>query len=143
MLIINKKARFNYEVLERHEAGIVLTGAEIKAVRANKVDFGGSYVRPIDGEMFVVNLHIGVEGEADTRRSRKLLLNKKEILAIELKLKADRLTAVPLCLYNRGRNIKLEVGLVRGKRKYEKRAQVKKRDIEREVESELKSSPMQ
>lgn len=139
MKVKNKKAKFDYEVHETIEAGIVLTGAEVKAVRGGSVDFSGSYARILGGEMFVINLHIGVEGETDTRHSRKLLLNKKEILAIELKLKAQKLTAIPLSLYTKGPKIKLELALVRGKRTHEKRETLKKRDIERDLESELKA----
>jgi len=137
LLLRNKKAQFDYEAIEKVEAGIVLSGAEAKAVRAKKVDFTGSYARPIGGEMFLVNLHIGVTGE-DSRRTRKLLLNKKEILSLETKMKAHKLTAVPLSLYTSGRLIKVELALVRGKRVHEKRAQIKKRDIERDIESEFK-----
>ena len=139
MKVINKKARFDYEIVERIEAGVILTGAEAKAVRAKKVDFQAAYVRPIAHEIFVINLHIGAEGDGDPRRSRKLLLNKNEILAIELKLKAQKLTAVPLSLYTKGRRINCELGLVRGKREHEKRAQLKIRDIDREIDKELSS----
>lgn len=141
MKIINKRARFDYEVIEKIEAGVVLTGSEVKAIRAKKVDFQGSYARLIGGEMFLINLHIGVDAD-EPRRSRKLLLNKKELLSIELKLKAQKLTAVPLSLYTRGPKIKCELGLVRGKRKHEKRARLKKRDIERDIEFDLKSGPI-
>lgn len=138
MEIINRRARLDYEILEKIEAGIVLTGSEVKAVRAKKVNFEGSHARIIKGEMFLVNLHIGI-GADEARRSRKLLLNKKELLSVELKLKAQKLTAVPLSLYTKGSKIKCELALVRGKRKHEKRAQLKKRDIERDIESELKA----
>ena len=133
----NKKAKFDYDVKDTIEAGLVLTGAEAKAVRANKVDFTGSYVKPLGGEMFVINLHIGAEGFADSRRSRKLLLNKKEIFSINSKVKQDKLTLIPLSLYTVGRLIKLELALVRGKRTHEKRAQIKAKDIERDLAQEL------
>lgn len=136
MKIINKRARFNYSIYEKIEAGIVLSGAEAKAIRAQKVDFTGAHVKPVGGEMFVLNLHIGTDG--DTRRTRKLLLNKSEIFSLETKMKARKLTLIPLSLYNKGRNIKLEVALARGKRKHEKRAQLKERDIDRDLEQEFK-----
>ncbi len=137
MRIINKKARFDYEIRDKVEAGLVLTGAEAKAVRANKVDFTGAHVRPVGAEMFVVNLHLGVDGVSDTRRTRKLLLNKGEIVNLVTKMKQQKLTLIPLSMYNKGRLIKLEIALARGKRTHEKRAQLKKRDIEREIDKEL------
>ena len=140
MKILNKRAEFDYQIQDTVEAGIVLTGAEAKAIRAKKVDFLGSYVKPIGKEMFVVNLHIGVEGELDTRKTRKLLLNKKEILNLGLKLKQQKLTLIPVSLYTSGRLIKLELGLAKGKKDFEKRASVKQKDIERDLEEELKDS---
>jgi SsrA-binding protein len=139
MKITNRRARHDYHIAERLEAGIVLTGAEVKAVRAKKVDFLSSYAKPIGGEMFLLNLHIGAEDKADTRRTRKLLLNKKEIIGIQTKIKSRKLTAIPLSLYTKGRKVKLDLGLARGKRKHEKRGQLKKRDIDREIDKELSS----
>lgn len=140
MKVHNRKAKFDYDINESAEAGIVLTGAEAKAVRAKKVDFLGSYVKPIGGEMFVINLHIGVEGADDSRRTRKLLLNKKEILNLGMKAQAQKLTLIPVSLYTKGRLIKLEVALVRGKKSHEKRAQIKAADILRDIEEELKGT---
>jgi len=146
MKIINNKARFNYEVYEILEAGIVLTGAEAKAIRAKKVDFLGSYIKILSGEVFLINLHIGVDGIDDTRKTRKLLLNKKEIVGLGVKIKQQKLTLIPLSLYTaqssrpdgrKGRLIKCEVGLVRGKREYDKRAQIKAQDIKRDIEREV------
>lgn len=147
MKIVNKKGKFNYEAHETLEAGMVLSGAEAKAVRAKKVDFLGSYVKILGNEVFIINLHIGVEGVEDTRRTKKLLLNKKEILNLQIKTKQQKLTLIPLSLYTsqgsrpngrEGRLIKCEIGLVRGKREHEKRAQIKQKDIKRDMDSELK-----
>jgi SsrA-binding protein len=138
LFISNKKAEFDYDIRETLEAGIVLTGAETKAVRDKKVDFSGSFVKPVGGEMFVINLHIGVD-EGDTRRTRKLLLNKNEILSLNSKIKQQKLTLIPLSLYTMGRRIKLELGLAKGKKAFEKRASIKKADISREMEQELKN----
>lgn len=135
MKTINRRARFDYDISEKIEAGIVLTGAEVKAVKENKVDFLGSFAKPVGGEIFLINLHIGA-GE-DTRRTRKLLLNKKEILNLTLKAKASKLTLIPLSLYTKTRKVKVELGLGRGKRKHEKRAELKNKDIEREILKEL------
>lgn len=138
MKIINKRAKFDYDIRETLEAGIVLTGAETKAIRDKKVDFLGSYVKPVGGELFLVNLHIGADGVEDTRRTRKLLVNKKEILSLSLKTKAQKLTMIPVSLYTSGRLIKLELGLAKGKKQFEKRAQIKQKDIERDIEEEFK-----
>jgi len=140
MKVQNRKAKYDYDIKDTVEAGIVLTGAEAKAVRAKNVDFLGSYVKPIGGEMFVINLHIGVEDAEDSRRTRKLLLNKKEILNLSLKVKAQKLTLIPVSLYTKTRLIKLEVALVRGKKSHEKRAQIKAADILRDIEEELKGT---
>ena len=134
----NKKAHFDYEILDRVEAGIVLSGAEVKAVRGKKVDFSGSYIKPVGGQMLLINLHIGIE-EGGSRKTRKLLLKKKEILNLSLKIKQQKLTLIPLSLYTSGRLIKLELGLVKGKKAFEKRASIKKADIKREMEQELKN----
>lgn len=136
MKIINKKAKFNYEIVDSVEAGIVLSGEEVKAIRLNKVDFTGSYVKIIGAEMVVINLHIGVLS-GDTRKTRKLLLNKIEIVSMATKVKQQKLTFIPLSLYNKGRLIKLEVALAKGKKAHEKRAQIKQKDIERDLVQEL------
>lgn len=138
MKVLNKKASFEYTVHDTVEAGIVLTGAEVKAVRAKKVDLGGAYVRPVGGEMFLINAHIGVPGEEHARARRKLLLNKKEILSLSTKAKAQKLTLIPLSMYTKGPLVKVEVALARGKKTHEKRAQIAKRDVEREIERELR-----
>ncbi len=153
MRIVNKRAKFDYEIREKIEAGLVLTGAEAKSVRAKKVDFHGAYVKSIRGEFYVINLYIEsfqttassfshnirelVGANNQNRRTRKLLLNKKEILSLETKIKAQKLTAIPLSLYTKGRKIKLEIALAKGKRKYEKKVQLKKRDQERDLIQEL------
>jgi len=153
MKIVNKRVKFDYEIREKIEAGLVLTGAEVKSVRAKKVDFHGSYVKSVRGEFYVINLYIGsfqpagssfshnmrdlVGVNNQNRRTRKLLLNKKEILSLETKIKAQKLTAIPLSLYTKGRKIKLEIALAKGKRKYEKKVQLKKRDQERDLIQEL------
>lgn len=137
MVIVNKKAKADYQILESLEAGIVLTGVETKAVRAKKVDFLGSYIKPLGGEMFIINMHIGFEGEGDTRRTRKLLLGKKQILALSLKQNQQKLTLVPLSLYTKGRLIKCELALAKGRKSHEKRERLKQRDIEREIEREM------
>lgn len=137
MELVNKKVSFDYDVIEKFEAGIVLTGEEVKAIRSNNVDFGGSHVMIVGGEAFVINLHIGIK-EGDTRKTRKLLLNKKEIISLKSKKEAGSLTIVPTKLYNNGTKFKLEVALVRGKKTRQKRDSLKKADIRREIERELR-----
>lgn len=138
MKILNKKAKFDYNLFDIYEAGITLNGAEVKAIRAGKVDLSRAYVKEMGDQLFLVNANIGVIDENEATRSRKLLLHRKEILNLILQKKAKQLTFIPLKLYNKGRLIKLEFATAKGKRKYEKRETLKKRDIEREHERELK-----
>ena len=129
----NKKARFNYEIEESFEVGIVLTGPEIKAVRAGRVNINGAHVRILGGEMFLLGSIINaLEGEAD--RTRKLLVKKIEIKRLSGKIDEKGMTLVPIKMYfTRGR-LKLEVGLGKGKKKFDKRETIKKREMERQIE---------
>lgn len=143
MRIINRRARYDYHLLEKFEAGIALIGPEVKSVRAGKMKLTESFVRIRDGEVWLHNAYINPYPFArqegyDSARTRKLLLHKKEILALEQKIKQKKLTLVPVSCYTKGRNIKLEIALAKGKKKYEKREAKKRRDVEREVERELK-----
>lgn len=140
MRIINKKARFNYKLFERYETGVSLLGAEVKAIRRGNVDLSQSYAKIVDNELFLVNANIPVAGKKDYKptRTRKMLLHKKEIVSIKSKIKAKKLTLVPAKLYTKGRLIKAEVALAKAKRKFEKKELLKRRDIEREVERELR-----
>lgn len=142
MKIINKKASFDYEVKERIEAGIQLFGPEVKSAKLGQVDFGGAHVKiqntkfKNQNEMFLVGMQIFPYKHADNTkydpmRTRKLLLHQKEILALESKMKQGRLLLVPTALYTKSDLIKIELGLARGKKKYEKREKIKKRDLER------------
>ena len=139
MSLTNKKAEFDYDILETFESGIVLTGEEVKSIRKNNVDFGGSHVVFGMGEAYVTNLHIGLK-EGDSRRSRKLLLNKKEILSLKSKKESAGLTIIPIRLYNKGSKFKLEIALVRGKKTHQKKDSLKSRDISREIQRELKDN---
>lgn len=144
MKISNKKAFFEYQILERFEAGISLNGAEVKAVRLGHVDLAGSFVRIIGSEAYLVNSKIFPYEYArpegyDEKRTRKLLLHKKEIVALKSKIEGQNLTLVPISLYNSKHIIKLEVALGKGKKQYDKRQTLKKREQEREIEQEIKS----
>ena len=145
-LAINKQVRGNYEILETFEAGIKLLGPEVKSVKSGKMNLKGSY--SIIGSDLIPNLvgaHIArykpaatIQENYDPARSRILLLNKKQIKSLFGKLKEKRLSLVPLNAYSNKGIIKFELALVRGKKQFEKRDSIKKRDIERDVGRKLK-----
>lgn len=142
MNIINKKAKFNYNLFERIEAGISLLGGEAKSARLGHVNLSDSFVKIIDNEVCLVNANIPVEGKKDynSTRTRKLLLHKNQIVSLQTRIKQQKLSIIPTRIYTRGNLIKLEVALAKSKRKFEKRQTIKKRDIQRETERELKDS---
>ena len=136
MEIINKKARFDYFIDEEIEAGIALVGSEIKSVRKGSVDLKDSFIHIKNGEVYLINTYIAKYNEAnqfnhDDRRSRKLLLHKKEIKKLEEKIKLQGYTLVPLKMYFKGSNVKVLVGVCRGKKLYDKRETIKERDLKR------------
>ncbi|MCI8575199.1 MAG: SsrA-binding protein SmpB [Bacilli bacterium] len=133
----NKKAYYDYSVLEEIEAGIVLTGTEIKSVRKGSVDLKDSYVLIRNGEACILNLYIapyfeGNQFNHEERRTRVLLLHKKEIRKLKEKVVQDGISLVPLKLYFKKNKVKILVGLCKGKKLYDKRESIKKRDLERE-----------
>jgi|SRR3990172_3947691 len=142
MRIINKKAKFNYNLLEKFEAGVSLIGAEAKALRIRGADLSSSFAKIIEDEVYLINVNIPVEGKKDYNptRSRKLLLHKDQIISLQSKIKAKKLTLVPTKIYNKNRLVKVEIALAKSKRKFEKKEAIKKKDIEREIEKELKIS---
>ncbi len=135
----NKKAFHEYEILEKMEAGIKLDGGEVKAVKLGHVNLTGAYVTLKNGEAYLLNASISAyqPGNApknyDPAHSRKLLLHKKELAALIGTTKQKGLTIVPLCVYNKNNLIKVEIGIARGKRQYEKRETLKKRVAQREI----------
>jgi len=134
----NKKARFNYEIIEKVEAGIVLKGTEVKSIRNRNVSIGESYAQIKDDEVFLHNLHIspyeqGNRENHDPIRVRKLLLHKREIKKLVAKIQQKGLSLVPLSIYLRKGKIKVELGIGRGKRLVDKREAIKKKTIEREI----------
>jgi SsrA-binding protein len=144
VIATNRKALFNYEILERAEAGVVLRGTEVKSIREGGFGFRDSYVEYRGGEMFLVGALIGPYSHGNLQnhpegRDRKLLLKKREILKIGGKASERGLTIVPLRAYftPRGR-VKVEIGLARGKKAHDKRASLKKKDQERETRSALR-----
>ncbi len=142
-IIRNKKARFNYEILETFEAGIVLKGTEVKSLRQKKVSIQEAYARITDGEVYIVGLTISHYLQAnrfnhEPDRERKLLLHRQEIKRLIGKLKEKGYTLVPLRLYFKNGRAKVEIGLGRGKAKYDKREAIKKRDSDRDMARDLK-----
>ena len=134
----NKKARFNYEIIEKIEAGISLKGTEVKSVRNKNVSIGESYAQIKGNEVFLHNLHIspyeqGNRENHDPIRVRKLLLHKQEIKKLVSKIQLKGLSLVPLSIYLRKGKIKVELGVGRGKRLVDKRESMKKRAVEREI----------
>jgi SsrA-binding protein len=142
MKITNKRAFFDYLLYERIEAGINLNGAEVKAIRLGHADLKGSFVRIIGSEAYLVNAKIfpyqfsRPEGYDETR-TRKLLLHKKEIIALKSKTDGSNLTIVPVSIYTKHNFIKAELALAKGKKQYDKKEAIKKRDIQRDLEAEL------
>ena len=144
-MIVNKKATFNYEILKRYEAGVVLNGFEVKALRNNQAHLTGAYVVMREGRPYLKGAHISPYQIANTpddynpERERALLLSKKELTEIEKSLNTAGLTVVPIKWYNKKRHIKLEIALVRGKKKADKRESIKARDVKRDIDRTLKS----
>lgn len=136
--LINRKARFEYTFVENLEAGIVLTGEEIKAVRGNKVQLTGSHVKVIGGEVWWVGGIISV-ATGDQQRTRKLLLHKSEIEKLVGKSEEKGLTIIPTKIYIKHGLAKLDIALSRGKKLHDKREVMKKRDLERESSRRIKS----
>lgn len=142
MKIFNKRAGFDYQLTgEKVEAGISLLGSEAKFLREGRGDLSQAFVKIIGGEAYLVNANIPAAGiqNYDATRSRKLLLHKKQILALSTKAKRQKLQLVPVSLYTKGRLIKLELVLGKPKRKFEKKEAVKRRDIGKELARELKN----
>ena len=142
--IKNKKAYFDYEILEEIESGIVLTGTEIKSVRKSNVNLKDSYAVIKNGEVYLLNMHISEYKEGnifnhDEKRTRKLLLHKKEILKLSDKIELNGNTLIPLKLYFKGNKVKILLGLAKGKKTYDKRESIKERDIAREIKKEMKN----
>ena len=144
MEILNRKARFNYDVVDTIECGIVLKGTEIKSIRAGKANIKDSYGIIKNNEAYILNMHIspyengGVFNHEETR-TRKLLLHKNEILKLKNKLELEGFTLIPLKIYFVNGKAKIELGLCKGKKLYDKRENVKKRDIEREIAKKYKA----
>jgi len=144
MEILNRKAKHDYFVEDTYEAGIALTGTEIKSIRAGNCNIKDSYGLVKNGEVFLINMFVGQYKEGnifnhEETRSRKLLLHKKEIRKIEKAREEKGLTLIPLKLYFKDNKLKVLLGICRGKKDYDKRESIKQRDINKEVARNLKN----
>ena len=140
----NKKAYHDYFILDTYEAGIALHGTEVKSLRMGKCSIKESFIRIENGEMFIYGMHIspyekGNIFNKDPLRVRKLLLHKSEINKMLGKQKEKGITIIPLKVYLKGSLVKIEIGLAKGKKLYDKREDIAKKDVKREVERELKN----
>ncbi len=143
MKIFNKRANYDYQIKDRLEAGINLYGYEVKAIRNGHADLTGSFVKIQGNEAYLVNAKIFPYEYAnikdyDQARTRKLLLHKKEIITLKSKADGENVTIIPISMYIRNGYIKLELGIGKGKKKYEKKEAIKKKDLQREIEEELR-----
>lgn len=139
----NKKAAFDYFIINKYEAGIELYGTEIKSIRLGNVNLKDSYCEIEDGEMYVLGMHIspyekGSYFNKEPLRPKKLLMHKREIMTLFGKVKQEGLTLIPLSLYFKGAKAKLEIGLCKGKKLYDKRDSIAKKESDRQIERQLK-----
>lgn len=137
MEIFNREAKYNYFILEEIECGICLTGTEIKSIRNSKINLKDSYAVIRKGEVFLINCHISLYKEGNIfnhneKRTRKLLLHKREIEKINSKINQEGLTLVPLKLYFKKNKVKILLGICKGKKNFDKRETIKERDLQRE-----------
>ena len=143
MEITNRKAKYNYEIEETYEAGIVLKGTEIKSIRNGKAQLKDSYAIIKNNEIFLLNMHISAYEQGnifnhEETRTRKLLLHKKEIFKIRDRINQEGYTLIPIKVYFSKNKAKVLLGIARGKKIYDKRETIKARDIDREVKKQLK-----
>lgn len=139
----NKKAYHDYFVLDRFEAGLELTGTEVKSIRAGALNLKDSYCRVIDGELWLIGTHIspykqGSYFNADPDRRRRLLMHKREIVRLGAKVQQEGLSLIPLSLYFKDSRVKLELGLCKGKKLYDKRADAAEKSARREIDRKMK-----
>ncbi|OGH84423.1 MAG: SsrA-binding protein [Candidatus Magasanikbacteria bacterium RIFOXYA2_FULL_44_8] len=143
-LAVNKKALFDYEILEKYEAGLVLSGQEVKSVRSGHMSLKGAYVTFHNGEALLTGAHItrykpaGPLPDYDPERSRKILLKAREVRYLQGKTQEKGLTIIPVSVYTKNHFIKVEIAVGQGRHKYDKREVIKKRDTEREMKRSLK-----
>lgn len=142
IIVSNRQARHNYSILECIEAGIVLKGTEVKSLRAGKASLSDSFARAEGDELFLYNMHVahyefGNIANVESMRPRKLLLHKRQIKKLALEASAKHLAIIPLKLYLKNGLVKIELALAQGKKQYDKRESIKKRDVDREIRRRL------
>ena len=145
IVAVNRKAKHDYALFDRYEAGLVLTGTEIKSLRMGKVQFKDAYVSFVDNEAFIKEMHIAIFKEGnifnhDETRVRKLLLNKMEIIKLQQKVNTQGYTIVPLSIYLKNGRAKMEIALAKGKSLYDKRQTEKERSAKREIQKAMKNN---
>lgn len=138
-IVVNRRARHDYFILDKIEAGIALRGTEVKSIRNGKVNLGDAYAQIEDGEAWLVQMHVspyeqGNRFNHDPLRKRKLLLHRRQILKLKQATQEKGLTLIPLSLYFKGSHLKVELGLAKGKRHHDRREDVARRDAEREIQ---------
>ena len=143
MEILNRKARYDYEIEEEYEVGIVLKGTEIKSIREGKANIKDSYAIIRNNELFLLNTHVSAYEKGnifnhEEDRTRKLLMHKKEIMKLSNKITLEGYTLIPLKIYFKNSKAKVLLGLCKGKKNYDKRETIKKRDTEREMRTNFK-----
>ncbi len=144
LLVENKKAHFNFTFLEEYEAGIELLGHEVKAVRASRLSLDGAYITIRGNEAYLVNATCtplqqkNIKGEYDPARPRRLLLSRKDIIHLAEQEAKKGLTIVPISVYNKRRYIKVRIAIARGKKEFDKRDTIKKREADRDIQRTLK-----
>lgn len=144
MEINNKRAYYDYEIGDTYEAGIVLKGTEVKSIREGRANLKDSYAIYKNGEVFLLNMHISEYDKGnifnhEETRTRKLLLNKKEIYRLRDAIEREGYTLIPIKCYFKGNKVKILIGIARGKKNYDKREAIKKKDMEREIKKQLKN----
>jgi len=144
VLATNRKARFEYFLLDHYEAGLVLQGSEIKSIRARHISIAEAYVRIIDDEAWLIDAHIAPYDQAshfnhDPRRPRKLLLHRKELGRLVKAVQSKGVTIIPTKVYLKNGRAKIEIALAKGKKRHDKRQVIAKRDVERELQRQLQN----
>ena len=144
-LVFNKKAQYEYSISKKFIAGVVLTGSEVKSLRLQQASLNGSYIKEVGGELFLINAQINgysfaKQEDYDPKRSRKLMLKKSEMTSLIEASKQKGFAIIPIAFFISHNLIKLELALAKGKKEYEKRENIKKRDLKRELASENKRS---
>ena len=144
ILATNRKARFEYFLLDYYEAGLVLQGSEIKSIRARHISIAEAYVRILDDEAWLIDAHIAPYDQAshfnhEPRRPRKLLLHRKELNRLNKAVLSKGVTIIPTKVYLKNGRAKVEIALAKGKKRYDKRQVIAKRDVERELQRQLQS----